>query len=126
MKASPNVTTVLAAGFLFSLMVGCAPSASAQPARDVTERSYAEAVASFRQARFAEAYGRLIRLADAGHRPSAELALWMYCHGAPVFGHSWDSTPKRLAHWAQLSGQPAPASTSTGGERVAALLECRR
>ena len=30
---------------------------------------------SFREARFPEAYGRLIVLADAGHAPSAELAL---------------------------------------------------
>lgn len=126
MKASPKVATVIAAGLLCSWMIGFAPSARAQSAQDVTERKYAEALASFRQARFPEAYGRLVGLADAGHRPSAELALWMYCHGTSVFGQSWDSTPQRLAHWAQLAGQPAPGPTSAGGERVAALVGCRR
>jgi hypothetical protein len=61
-------------------------------------------VASFRQARFPEAYGRLIALADAGHAPSAELALWMYFNGPSLFGRDWDSTQDQLTAWAQLAG----------------------
>ena len=52
----------------------------------MAERLHANALASFRQARFPEAYGRFIALADAGHAPAAELALWMYLQGPSVFG----------------------------------------
>ena len=86
------------------------PGAFAQPAPApaAQERLYANAVDSFRQARFSEAYGRLIRLADSGHAPSAELALWMYANGPALFGKDWDSTQDQLTAWAQLAGQPAP------------------
>lgn len=91
------------------LVLGChAPAAFAQPAPTAAERVHANAVASFRQARFPEAYGRLIALADAGHAPSAELALWMYQHGPSVFGRDWDSSQEQLTAWAKLAGQPAP------------------
>ena len=91
------------------LVLGChAPSAFAQAAPGAAERLHANAVASFRQARFPEAYGRFIGLADAGHAPSAEMALWMYLHGPALFGRDWDSTPEQLTAWAQLARQPVP------------------
>lgn len=81
---------------------------SAPPAPSVAERLHASAVASFRQARFPEAYGRFIALADAGHAPAAELAMWMYLHGPSVFGRDWDSSQEQLTAWAKLTGQPVP------------------
>ena len=91
------------------LVLGChAPAPFAQPAPSVSERLHANAVTSFRQARFPEAYGRFISLADAGHAPSAELALWMYLNGPSLFGRDWDSTQDQLTAWAQLAGQPTP------------------
>ena len=87
-----------------------APGAFAQPTPGpaLQDRLYASAVDSFRQARFSEAYGRLIRLADSGHVPSAELALWMYANGPALFGKDWDITQDQLTAWAQLAGHPAP------------------
>ena len=90
------------------VLSGHAPAAFAQPAPSVSERLHASAVASFRQARFPEAYGRFISLADAGHAPSAELALWMYLNGPSLFGREWDSTQDQLTAWAQLAKQPVP------------------
>ena len=84
------------------------PAQSVQSAPSVAERLHANALASFRQARFPEAYGRLIALADAGHAPAAELALWMYLHGPMVFGKEWDSSQEQLKAWATLAGQPVP------------------
>jgi hypothetical protein len=84
------------------------PGARAQHAPGLAERLHANAVASFRQARFSEAYGRFIGLADAGHVPAAEMALWMFANGPTLFGKDWDSNPEQLAAWAQLAGQPAP------------------
>lgn len=92
-----------------SLVLGChAPIAYAQSTPGMAERLHANAVASFRQARFPEAYGRFVALADAGHAPSAEMALWMFKHGPKVFGSDWDSNPEQLAAWAQLARQPVP------------------
>ncbi|HUG26252.1 hypothetical protein [Piscinibacter sp.] len=85
-----------------------APTAFAQSAPSTADRLHANAVASFRQARFPEAYARFIGLADAGHAPSAELALWMYLHGPSLFGRDWDSTQDQLTAWAQLARQPVP------------------
>ena len=91
------------------LVLGChAPRTFAQSAPGTTERLHAEAVTSFREARFPAAYARFIRLADAGHAPSAELALWMYLHGPSLFGRDWDSTQDQLTAWAQLAHQPVP------------------
>ena len=91
------------------LVLGCqAPAAFAQSASGAAERLHANAVASFRAARFPEAYGRFISLADAGHAPAAEQALWMYRHGPSLFGKDWDSTQDQLTAWAKLAGQTAP------------------
>lgn len=66
------------------------------------------ALTSFRGARFPEAYGRFISLADTGQAPAAELALWMYQHGPSVFGREWDSAQDQLTAWAQRAGQHEP------------------
>lgn len=60
-----------------------------------------------------EAYGRLTALADAGHAPSAELALWMYLNGPTLFGKDRDSTQEQLSAWAQLARQPASNTGAT-------------
>lgn len=91
-----------------------APSAFAQSAPGAAERLHANAVASFRQARFPEAYGRFVRMANAGHAPSAELALWMYLNGPTLFGKDWDSSQVQLTAWAKLAGQPAPTMVARG------------
>ena len=95
-----------------------APSAYAQSTSGATERLHEDAMASFRQARFPEAYGRFIALANAGHAPSAELALWMYLHGAPVFARDWDCTQEQLTAWAQLAGQPVPVLVERSYPRI--------
>jgi hypothetical protein len=92
-----------------------------------TERLHTRALASLRQGRFSEAYGRLIGLADAGYAPSAELALWMYQHGTSVFGKDWDSTPGQLKAWAQTAGQPAQEMLpSTYPKTLVAVADRRR
>ena len=98
---------------VIALVLGChVPGTFAQSAPltapPTADRLHAHAVASFREARFPEAYGRFIKLADAGHAPSAELALWMYLHGPSLFGWAWDSTQDQLTAWAQLASQPVP------------------
>ena len=90
------------------VLVCQAPVAFAQSASGAAERLHANAVASFRAARFPEAYGRFLALADAGHAPAAEQALWMNRHGPSLFGKDWDRSQDQLKAWAKLAGQPAP------------------
>ncbi len=87
---------------------GFAPGASAGQSPGMGEQLHAQALGSFRQARFSEAYGRFSGLADAGHAPAAAMALWMYANGLPVFGKDWDCTQDQLTAWAQLARQPVP------------------
>jgi len=94
------------------LMLACQlPTAQAQTADSHVraEKLHAQAVTSYRQGRFAEAYGRLIHLADAGHGRSAKLALWMYQNGSAVFGSDWDSTPEQQQAWVEAASQPIEA-----------------
>ena len=102
-----------------------APAAFAQPAPGAAERLHANAIASFREARFSEAYGRFISLADAGHAPAAEQALWMYRHGPSLFGKDWDSTQEQLTAWAKLTGQAAPVMVAASYPRAPVLVASR-
>lgn len=96
------------------LVLAChAPAVHAQPAPTLADRLHANATASFREARFSEAYGRFMSLADAGHAPAAEQALWMYRHGPSLFGKDWDSSQEQLTAWARLAGQPAPTMVAS-------------
>jgi hypothetical protein len=95
-----------------------APTAFAQSAPGAAERLHANAAASFRQARFSEAYGRFVALADAGHEPSARMALWMYQNDSMLFGKGWDSNQEQLTAWARLSGQPAPTMVASASPQT--------
>jgi hypothetical protein len=72
------------------------------------EQVHAAAAQSFQKGRYAEAYGRFMKLADAGHAPAAEVALFMYLNSETLFGAHWDVTPEQLAAWSHLVGRPAP------------------
>lgn len=112
---------------LLLLVLGChAPGAFAQPTPSAGERLHAEAVASFRQARFSEAYGRFIGLADAGHAPAASMALWMYLNGPALFGKDWDSSQDQLTTWAQLARQPVPTQVGRAYPQATVAVAQRR
>src|SRR5262245_33048776 len=66
------------------------------------QTTYDYAVESFRAQRYDAAYGRFIKLADAGHAQSAQMALAMYRNGASVFGREWDATPEQIERWTTL------------------------
>ena len=110
-----------------ALLVLCcqAPVAWAQPGPSISDRLHANAVSSFRQGRFPEAYGRFISLADAGHAPAARMALWMYQQGPGLFGADWDSSQDQLDAWSRLVGQPAPTMVATVYTRSAASVVAR-
>jgi len=113
----------LSVSFTAAALVGAcfSPTAQAQsvPLRD---KLYANAAVSFQQGRFPEAYGRFTALADAGHGPAAEVALFMAQNGTAVFGKDWDVTQEQLTAWAALNGRAAPVLQARSYPRTVAPL----
>ncbi len=64
---------------------------------------YEQAARDFREHRFAAAYGRFVRLADAGHVPSACIALLMVRDGRALFRSDWFATPDQLRRWSAMT-----------------------
>lgn len=61
--------------------------------------AFAQALASLRQGRTSEAYGRFVRLADGGHGDAARIALVMLRHGGALYGTEWTAAPSQVAAW---------------------------
>ena len=78
------------------------PDGQSNELSSAQEASYTYATVAFRERRYAAAYGRFVQLADAGHAPSAQIALVMYRNGTTLFGSMWDATPEQLQHWSDL------------------------
>ena len=95
-------------GCLLSMAVISAQPTGASACDAVTtlsseqQASYAIAIDLFRHQRYPAAYGRFVKLADAGHAPSAQVALLMYRNGRALFGSEWDASPEQIEHWRAL------------------------
>ncbi len=58
---------------------------------------------AFRAQRYPAAYGRYVRLADAGHAPSAEMALFMLLNGPSLFASEWSASDSQQRCWNALA-----------------------
>lgn len=74
---------------------------SALPASAAIDH-WTEAQRAFREQRYAAAYGRFVRLADAGHAPAAQMALVMATQGPTLFGRDWFASPDQRRRWNAL------------------------
>jgi len=104
------VCTLISA--LVTAQPGLARAADSRANALITEEQamYAVAVEAFRQHRYAAAYGRFARLADAGDLPSAQLALVMYRNGPLLFGSRWDASTEQLERWSAMVVKSESAS----------------
>jgi hypothetical protein len=103
----------LVSSLSLTLAVGAAALATAvAPAREAPTKApaplsqaehYASATRWFREGRHAAAYGRIAALADAGHVPSAQLALVMHDQGRALFGSDWSASPDQRRRWNTLA-----------------------
>ena len=101
----PFAATLLLLGLALGPVVAATPAASGciQPLATPTRTLEATAQQAFRDQRYPAAYGRFARLVDAGHAPSAEMALFMLINGPALFGSDWTASDKQQACWnAQL------------------------
>lgn len=107
-----NIRLTPAARRHFALATFCAAvlgtSVVAQPAQadgGYAAERHALAQQSFRQARFAEAYGRFIEAAKAGHGGAAQMALWMCRQGPTLFAKDWDCHDAQVQQWMAQAGE---------------------
>lgn len=104
--------------FLVSVQPAGAQETSTGALSSVQKASQTYAMQSFREQRYSAAYGRLAQLADAGHAPSAQLALVMYRSGPAFFGNAWSAAPSQLRLWNALVINSAYSNTDfTDDER---------
>jgi hypothetical protein len=92
-----HVTALQSAALRAQDNQGAGPTSAAQ------RQSYEQATRDFRERRFAAAYGRFAQLADAGHVPSACIALLMVRDGRALFVTDWYATPDQLRRWSALT-----------------------
>jgi hypothetical protein len=99
-------TLLAACSLLVAATLAPAPALAQadEPAASVVSplEIYQDAVAAFREQRYSAAYGRFMRLADAGHEASAQMALMMYRHGPTLFSAEWEATDFQLARWSEI------------------------
>lgn len=78
---------------------------------------YEYAVKSFREGRYATAFGRFVELADGGDQASAEMALFMLRHGPELFGSAWSASEEEQLLWqALVVGRARGLIENPGGE----------
>jgi hypothetical protein len=91
---------------LLALSLTAWHSANGAPAPDrqnpSPDSAFSQALEMLKAGRHAGAYGRLMKLADAGHAPSARLAMVMATHGKAIYGSDWYASPNQLASWNAL------------------------
>lgn len=88
------------------------PARAAAPERPPAPRAefaptFADAAASLRTGRYADAYGRFVALADEGDVDAGRIALVMHRYGREVFASDWDASVEQLAEWTRWSAAAA-------------------
>ena len=96
-------TAVLAPPVPTAPMTTNAPSDHPAMPRAEFAPTFADAAESLRNGRYADAYGRFVRLADEGDIDAARIALVMHAMGPRAFGSTWDVTAEQLMEWTRWS-----------------------
>lgn len=86
--------------------------AGARPGLPPPEASFTDALASYRAARYSEAFGRLVPLAAAGDADAARIVLFMHQYGPMLYGSYWDLNGEQVAVFREVatlaSARPQP------------------
>jgi hypothetical protein len=86
------------------LAIGCA----APLAHAAQDTAFNEAVKEYRLGRWSTAYGRFFRLANEGDADAARIVLFMYTHGALLYGTLWDANTEDIELWTRLAAERRP------------------
>jgi hypothetical protein len=67
------------------------------------DSEFREAVASYRAARYSEAFGKLMGLANRGDSDAARMVLFMHQYGPTLYGSYWDLNPDEILMFQQVA-----------------------
>lgn len=98
MPASTDAALRSRRGALLALLVPISGAALARPA----QAPFDAAVASFRQGRYSEAFGRMLALATHGDADAARIVVFMHQYGPLLYGSYWDVAPDDVAALEEL------------------------
>lgn len=108
-----------------ALPPGASRAAEPPPPRWMASH-YAAALSAYRQARYPEAYGRFIVMAEWGYAPAARHALLMCEYGPALFGRPFDCAPHEIEAWAlQVGRDPGEAVRRIHPSLVADVVAAR-
>ena len=96
----------------FTRLVLCALAICAAPSHAGPDSRFNEAAASYRAARYSEAFGRMMALAANGDPDAARIVLFMHQYGPVLYGNYWDLNNEELFAFQELAilakARPAP------------------
>lgn len=102
----------------------------AAPARANPETHFNEAVASYRGARYSDAFGKMLALATRGDADAARIVLFMHQYGPTLYGSYWDLNSEELATFGELAvlakARMPPAFQPSWNVRRGASTKARR
>lgn len=93
-----------------------APAATAADNVAGAEAAFEDAMAQYRDGRWAAAYGRFAALADRGHAEAARIALLMLRYGGRLYGHEWGASQPQINRWMTLAVQRMEQLRSESGD----------
>ena len=77
-----------------------------------SDAEFAAAIGKHKEGRWADAYGRLVDLANRGDPDAARVALFMLRYGPVLYGSHWDASTEEVEYWQNLTatgwGRSAP------------------
>jgi hypothetical protein len=79
--------------------LACTLSAQAAP----PDTDFRRAIASYQAARYSEAFGRLMALANRGDPDAARIVLFMNQYGPTLYGSYWDLNPDEVLQFQQVA-----------------------
>jgi hypothetical protein len=76
----------------------------------------ADAMLLHQRGRWSAAYGRFMKLADAGNADAARIALTMARYGSDLYRTAWDVSTQQEQAWEQLARRGADVAASSTAE----------
>ncbi|MBC5767876.1 hypothetical protein [Ramlibacter albus] len=111
--------------FCALLLAACTMPVLAGP-----DGQFDDALASYRAARYSEAFGRMMALANRGDADAARIVLFMHQYGPMLYGSYWDLNPQEVDSFREVamlaSNRRAPVFVPYGQARKPAAVKAVR
>jgi len=89
---------------------------AAYPKPSGPHHEFEQALEDYKSGHTTAAYGRFMRLADAGDAEAARIALVLLRHGPEMHGTAWGASQPQIDHWIALAQKPMPRIIAESGD----------